>query len=483
MANTISNMKMTNPIKGLVSKRRKRYTQDGFNLDLAYITDNLIAMGFPAERLEGVYRNHIDDVFKFLEQKHKDHYKIYNLCSERSYDSCKFHKRVATYPFDDHNPPKIELIQPFCEDVDNWLRLDARNVAAVHCKAGKGRTGTMVCCYLLHSGQFLTASDALNYYGQKRTHDKKGVTIPSQRRCVEYYAALVSRSLAYRPVALIIRQLSMQPPPTLNGGQCTLEFAVSDANNMVTKFTSGCVEVRKGAGAVSIRLDRCTPLAGDVKVELYNRPKMMMGKDKLFHFWFNTFFVASEVNSARIERFDDDALLPTFKVCLDKWQLDDAHKDKQHRLYSSDFKVELIVQQIPSSSPWSESKLQLEQRQRPGRAPPRPPSRSPSTTDDSSEDSLEEEGWESGEHLHYSSPDSARSSRFTSTTDVSEPGTDEPVRFQGVASRPRLSLGDVRASLREFSGKLVGSDAVKHKKNKSVGGKVPNCREGSKREF
>lgn len=34
---TISNMKMTNPIKGLVSKRRKRYMADGFNLDLACI--------------------------------------------------------------------------------------------------------------------------------------------------------------------------------------------------------------------------------------------------------------------------------------------------------------------------------------------------------------------------------------------------------------------------------------------------------------
>lgn len=33
----ISNIKMTNPIKGLVSKHRKRYMADGFNLDLTCI--------------------------------------------------------------------------------------------------------------------------------------------------------------------------------------------------------------------------------------------------------------------------------------------------------------------------------------------------------------------------------------------------------------------------------------------------------------
>ena len=51
----------------------------------------------------------------------------------------RFHNRGVTFPFDDHSPPKLELVETFCNDLDAWLEAHADNVAAIHCKAGKVR--------------------------------------------------------------------------------------------------------------------------------------------------------------------------------------------------------------------------------------------------------------------------------------------------------------------------------------------------------
>lgn len=73
--------KVTNVARGLVSKKKIRYQQDGYDLDLAYITEQIIAMGFPVEGdgLESKYRNPMEEVIRFMEEKHPGHYKIYNL--------------------------------------------------------------------------------------------------------------------------------------------------------------------------------------------------------------------------------------------------------------------------------------------------------------------------------------------------------------------------------------------------------------------
>lgn len=47
-------------------------------------------MGYPAEHMESIYRNKIEDVQRMLERNHAGCYKIYNLCSERSYDHKRF---------------------------------------------------------------------------------------------------------------------------------------------------------------------------------------------------------------------------------------------------------------------------------------------------------------------------------------------------------------------------------------------------------
>jgi phosphatidylinositol-3,4,5-trisphosphate 3-phosphatase/dual-specificity protein phosphatase PTEN len=193
-------------------------------------------MGFPSEGFEGLYRNPMPEVQRFFDSRHPDSYKVYNLCSERSYDSSKFHDRAVHVPFDDHNCPRFEQMQELCEDARRWLLsfpqyqcslpdpseddhsvyvplptpLDAAQpaafpghpmceqlrvqphtvtpVAVIHCKAGKGRTGLMICCLMLHLRMFATADEALAFYGRQRTFNAKGVTIPSQARYVNYYA-------------------------------------------------------------------------------------------------------------------------------------------------------------------------------------------------------------------------------------------------------------------------------------------------------
>lgn len=176
----------------LVSQNKNRHVEDGFDLDLTYLTEQIICMGLPASGAEAVYRNPIEQVVRFLELHHSGHYKVFNLCNERSYDISLFGDACASFPFDDHGAPPLDLIIAFCSSAKSWLIGGMQNVVAVHCKAGKGRTGLMSSALVLHLGYQKTAAEAIAFYNNRRTRDGKGLTVPSQRRYVGYYARVLA---------------------------------------------------------------------------------------------------------------------------------------------------------------------------------------------------------------------------------------------------------------------------------------------------
>ncbi|KAL3526813.1 hypothetical protein ACH5RR_011469 [Cinchona calisaya] len=160
----------------IVSQNKRRYQEGGFDLDMTYITENIIAMGFPDGDMssgffgfvEGFYRNHMEEVIKFFEMHHKGKYKVYNLCSERLYDASLFQGKVASFPFDDHNCPPIHLIKLVCQSAYSLLKEDILNVVF-----------------------FPTAEECIDYYNQKRCVDGKGLILPSQIRYVKYFERML----------------------------------------------------------------------------------------------------------------------------------------------------------------------------------------------------------------------------------------------------------------------------------------------------
>jgi phosphatidylinositol-3,4,5-trisphosphate 3-phosphatase and dual-specificity protein phosphatase PTEN len=189
-------------------------------------------------------------------------FKVFNLCSERSYPPVTFEKggdkpeqgggelggACALYPFDDHNPAPITTIKACCEDIQAFMEADPDNVIAIHCKAGKGRTGMMIAAYLVHCGAAENATDALQMFGNIRTHNGKGVTIPSQMRYVHYYEQCLRLGAVPAPKTYKLRHFRLHTIPNLDplGGCdpyfdvriCTLKNASDPSRGLVMRKVS-----------------------------------------------------------------------------------------------------------------------------------------------------------------------------------------------------------------------------------------------------
>ena len=87
------------------------------------------------------------------------------MCSEKGYDPVHFNGNARRFMTDDHYPPDFADMVKIIEVIRDWLAKSDEHVVAVHCRGGKGRTGTIICAALMQQGIFENTKDTLEYFG------------------------------------------------------------------------------------------------------------------------------------------------------------------------------------------------------------------------------------------------------------------------------------------------------------------------------
>ncbi|XP_048776038.1 phosphatidylinositol 3,4,5-trisphosphate 3-phosphatase TPTE2-like [Ostrea edulis] len=327
----------------IVSQNKRRYQRDGFDLDLCYITERVIAMSFPSKGMMAMYRNNVNEVARFFNTKHKGHYRIYNLCSERDYDETLFNNCVERVYIDDHNVPRVREMVAFCTNVEEWMEQDKQNVIAIHCKGGKGRTGTMICTWLVHCGVFDEAQESLDYFGDRRTDltvgkTFQGVETPSQSRYVGYFERVKKDLNGCQPPETKKRITSvkiegLEGVGNGDGSDLSMEIRVDglliyecrfgdNMNCQVTKYMD--------THSVVANLQSSPVIIDDVKIRFLSTAKNIpqIYDHCAFFFWFHTYFIEDN------------------KLYLSRDEIDNPHKKKAKAVFKDNFAVELQFEDV-----------------------------------------------------------------------------------------------------------------------------------------
>lgn len=182
------------------------------------LTDHTSFSSGPSQTYpQRAYRNPLDRLVKFLDDRHGENWAIWEFRAEGTgYPDELVYNRIRHYPWPDHHPPPFQLVPMIMASMRNWLsgnNLDAdrsvavddyesklaskvlhalkdkkdKRVIVVHCKAGKGRSGTMACSYLISECGW-TPEQALARFTERRMRPSfgPGVSIPSQLRWISY---------------------------------------------------------------------------------------------------------------------------------------------------------------------------------------------------------------------------------------------------------------------------------------------------------
>ena len=318
-----------NGIRRLVSQNKVRFVDSEGNddLDLAYITQRIIAMGFPSSGIHSTYRNPQSAVSDFFEKNHPGHYKIFNL-AEEPYEQSKFSGPIEHFPFPDHHSPPIPVYLTIIKHAIDWLNADPLNVIAVHCIAGMGRTGTVITAILQYMGLEENAEDSLYHFALIRTGTEKGVSNPCQVRYV-YYAERILRynkehnldvyTAPSEPIRFLekieLRNIYPKSPKPV--------YITLLNNEWDVDFNNAWVEDPSITASPSPIININKEVKGDFTINVYRIDKGILSTTtkQIMYFTVSTAFL------------DGDTIIAS------KWQVDNAYKDTKNEKYPADFQL------------------------------------------------------------------------------------------------------------------------------------------------
>ena len=187
------------------SKRRFENFEYAFDLDLTYITDQLIVFSVPAEGIMQFIRNPLSEIVRFFKVYHRSHFRVFNVCPEEPYPGIAydpFVERCQMIHVPYRLPPLMHQIIEFLLDAREFKEAHSENVIAIHCNDGTGRSGALACCWLLYSQTVASAREALTLFGRTRTEIRvankiQGVETASQKRYVQCIDQLLSTFKCY----------------------------------------------------------------------------------------------------------------------------------------------------------------------------------------------------------------------------------------------------------------------------------------------
>uniref|UniRef100_A0A8C7I5I9 Tensin 3 n=1 Tax=Oncorhynchus kisutch TaxID=8019 RepID=A0A8C7I5I9_ONCKI len=194
---------------------------EGYELDLTYVTERIIAVSFPRTCSEEIYLHNLKDVTRMLKSKHADNYLIINL-SEKRHDLSKMNPKTLDTGWPDLHAPPLDKICTICKAMEGWLNADPLHVVVIHCRVSSILITLSSPSHHL-SVIFFCADQALDRFAMRKYYDDKvsALMTPSQKRYVWILNSLLGGSMKMNASPLFLHCIILHGIPNFNpAGVC-----------------------------------------------------------------------------------------------------------------------------------------------------------------------------------------------------------------------------------------------------------------------